>query len=350
MKSPAGSEATEARSRNPRFDVPSVMRLTELADIVVPFAIRVACELRIADELADGPRTVDEIARSVGADPRALLRLLRALTARGIFTEVEPGLFGHTALSEPLRDDHPLSMREAYPLIPADIQAWSRFDVSVRTGGSAFEHVHGQGYWEHMAERPEEAHRFDGTQRAATRLELRTILPAYDGWATIGSLVDAGGGNGAFLAGILRRFRDTHGTLLDLPHVVAGADEVLRAAGVRDRCTVVGGSFFDEIPQGADAYLLKRVLYHWDDDHARTLLSNLRSAMRPDSRLLLLEPVAEPGDELNAGKLYDLILLTMAGGGLRSLEEIEALLDKSGLRLARVVRTMMFPMMEIVPR
>lgn len=346
MKSPASSEAR----RNPRFDVPSVLRLTELADIVVPFAIRVACELRIADELADGPRTVEALADAVGADSRALLRLMRALTARGIFSEVQPGTFGHTALSEPLRDDHPLSMREAYPLIPADIEAWARFDVSIRTGGSAFEHVHGEGYWEHMASRPEEAHRFDGTQRAATRLELRTILPAYDGWRTVRTLVDAGGGNGAFLAGILRRFRATQGTLLDLPHVVAGAPEVLAAEGVSDRCTVVGGSFFDEIPAGADAYLLKRVLYHWDDAQACALLSNIRSAMRSDSRLLLLEPIAEPGDELNAGKLYDLILLTMAGGGLRSIEEIEALLDKSGLRLTRVIRTMMFPLMEIVPR
>ncbi|WP_199434063.1 methyltransferase [Qaidamihabitans albus] len=349
MSSPAGSEARGARRAAPRFDVPSVLRLTELADIVVPFAVRVACELRIADELATGPRDVDDIATAVGAQPRSLLRLLRALAARGVFTEVEPRTFGNTPLSEPLREDHPLSMREAYPLIPADIEAWARLDVSVRTGGSAFEHVHGQGYWEHMAERPEESERFDGTQRAATRLELRTILPAYDGWGSVRTLVDTGGGNGAFLAGILRRFHGTRATLLDLPHVVAGAERVLAAEGVLDRCTVVGGSFFDEIPPGADAYLLKRVLYHWDDEQAGVLLGNLSAAMRPDSRLLLLEPVAEPGDDLNAGKLYDLILLTMAGGGLRSLDEIERLLAPAGLRLARVVRTLMFPLLEIVP-
>lgn len=330
--------------------MPSVLRLTELADFIVPFAVRVACELRLADQLTDGPRPVDELADAVGADRRALLRLMRALASRGVFTETGPETFGPTPLSEPLRSDHPLSMREAYPLIPADIEAWGRFDHSVRTGGSAFEHVHGQGYWEHMAERPEQSERFDATQRAATRLELRTVLPAYDGWRSIRTLVDTGGGNGAFLAGILRRFGHLRATLLDLPHVVTGARAVLQGEGVADRCAVVGGSFFDAIPPGADAYLLKRVLYHWSDDDALTLLRRLREAMRPDSRLLLLEPVAEPGDGVEAGKLYDLILLTMAGGGLRSRVEIEALLEAADLRIERLIRTLMLPIVEIVPR
>lgn len=351
MNSPLGTEGRPAHAPGtPRFDIASVVRLTELADFIVPFAIRVACELGLADELAAGPRTVEDLAVGVGADPRSLLRLLRAMAARGIFTEVVPGQFGHTPLSSPLRSDHPLSMREAYPLIPADIEAWARLDHSIRTGESAFEHVHEQGYWEHMSERPAESERFDGTQRAATRLELRTVLPAYDGWSSVRTLVDVGGGNGAFLAGILRRFPAIRGTLLDQPHVVTNATTVLSAAGVLDRCEVLGGSFFDGVPSGADCYLLKRVLYHWDDDAAISLLRSVRAAMREDSRLLLLEPVAEPGDDLNAGKLYDLILLTMAGSGLRSRTEIEVLLDAADLRLERLLPTVMFPMLEILPR
>jgi SAM-dependent methyltransferase len=324
--------------------------MTELADLVVPFAVRVACELGLADQLAGGPRTAGELAAATGTHRPSLLRLLRALAARGVFTEPEPERFELTPLGATLRSDHPLSMREAYPLIPADVQAWARLDHSIRTGGSAFEEVHGQGYWDYMAAHPEESERFDGTQRAASRLELRTLLPAYDGWDRLGWLVDVGGGNGAFLAGILARFPGMRGTLLDLPHVVTGAGKVFADAGVADRGEAVGGSFFDGVPAGADGYLLKRVLYHWDDEQAVALLTTIRRAMPPDGVLLLLEPVAEPGDELNAGKLYDLILLTMAGGGLRDAAQLAALFDAADLRLERTIDTMMFPVLEVRPR
>jgi hypothetical protein len=118
---------------------------------------------------------------------------------------------------------------------------------------------------------------------------------------------------------------------------------------VADRCDVVGGSFFAEIPAGADAYLLKRILYGWDDEHAVDLLRCIRKAMRPDSRLLILEPVVEPGNQFDVGKLYDLLLLCMVGGGARSREHIERLLAAASLRLDRVVPTMMFPILEISP-
>jgi hypothetical protein len=323
--------------------------LVELADYVIPFTIRVICDLRVADHLREGPRPVEELAAVTGTHAPALQRALRALAGKGIFTEVEPGWFGLTPLAEPLRSDHPLSLRQAYPLLAADIQAWARFDHSIRTGQAAFEYVHGQGYWEYLAANPEDSSRFDGTQQAATRLELRTMLPAYDGWAALGSVVDVGGGNGAFLAGLLARFKAMRGVLFDLPHVVAGAPDVLVGAGVADRCEIVGGSFFETVPAGSDVYLLKRVLYHWDDEQATTLLRAVRAAMRPDSRLLLFEPLAQPGNDFNAGKLYDLILLVMAGAGARSQDQIKDLLASANLRVTRVVPTFIVPIIEAVP-
>lgn len=292
---------------------------------------------------------MEELAAVTGTHAPALQRALRALAGKGIFTEVEPGWFGLTPLAEPLRSDHPLSLRQAYPLLAADIQAWARFDHSIRTGQAAFEYVHGQGYWEYLAANPEDSSRFDGTQQAATRLELRTMLPAYDGWAALGSVVDVGGGNGAFLAGLLARFKAMRGVLFDLPHVVAGAPDVLVGAGVADRCEIVGGSFFETVPAGSDVYLLKRVLYHWDDEQATTLLRAVRAAMRPDSRLLLFEPLAQPGNDFNAGKLYDLILLVMAGAGARSQDQIKDLLASANLRVTRVVPTFIVPIIEAVP-
>ncbi|WP_433412661.1 methyltransferase [Microtetraspora malaysiensis] len=333
----------------PHLDIASIRRLADLADYIVPFAIRAVCTLGVADHLGDGPLPVADLAQRCGAEPRALLRVLRALAGKGIFTEAEPGVFALTPLAQPLRSDHPVSLREAYPLLPGDLQAWAHFDYTLRTGRSSFEHVLGKGYWEYLAEHPEESKRFDGSQAAGTRMEVRTVISAYDSWSKLKTVVDLGGGNGMFLNGLLSRLRHLHGTLFDQPHVVDSAPAMLREAGLADRCDVVGGSFFDGVPEGADAYLLKRVLWSWQDEHAHRLLCRVREAMRPDSRLLVHEPVSFPGDTDEVGKVYDLILLTMGGGCARTEEELQALFDGAGLRISRVLPTPMFPLVEVFP-
>lgn len=331
-----------------RIDIASYVRLTELADYIVPFALRVVCDLGVADHLGDGPRPVAELASEVGADPPSLRRVLRALACRGIFTEVEPDHFGLTPLAEPLRSDHPLSLREAYPLLAGDVTAWAHFDHSVRTGEPSFDHAHGESYWSYLAAHPDELRRFNASQQAATRLELRTLLPAYE-WRDLRTVVDVGGGNGAFLSGLLARFPHLTGVLFDQPDMAAQAPPVLAAAGVTDRCEVQGGSFFDAVPAGADGYLLKRILYGWDDTRAVELLRTVRAAMKETSRLLVLEPILQPGNEFDVGKPYDLLLFAMAGGRVRSAEEIDTLGRAAGLRLGRVVPTMMLPIVELVP-
>jgi predicted transcriptional regulator len=332
----------------PVNDVASTARLADLADYVVPFTLRAICELRIADHLAAGPRPVAELARLTGSHELALHRALRALASRDIFTELEPGVFGLTALAEPLRSDHPASLRDAYPLLAGDIQAWAAFDYTLRTGEPAFDHVQGIGYWEYMAERPHDSALFDASQRSVTRRELRAILPAYD-WSSFGTIVDVGGGNGAFLGGILDAFPSVHGILFDQPHVVTAARSVLDNLGVGDRCEVMGGDFREWAPAGGDAYLLKRVLYAWNDEQATTMLRTIRAGMHPDSRLLLIEPVLEPGNDFDWGKLYDVLLLVLAGGGGRSLDDLQALFAKADLELVRVIRTRMLPIIEVRP-
>lgn len=336
-------------SSRPRLDFESVRRLAELADYVLPFAIRAACELGVADHLVDGPLPVADLAGRCNANAGALLRVMRALAGRGIFTESGPGVFALTALAQPLRSDHPVSLRDAYPFLVGDLQAWAHFDYTMHTGRSSFEHVHGMGYWDYMANHPEDSRRFDASQAAGTRMELRTLLYSYDSWSSLTSVVDVGGGNGMFLAGLLSRYRHLHGTLFDQPHVVANAPAIMAEAGVADRCTIVGGSIFDEVPSGADAYLMKRFLWSWPDDRAPKVVARLRAAMREDSRLLLHEPVVYPGDTAEVGKLYDLILLAMGGGCARTEEELAALLGSAGLRIGRVLPTPMFPLVEAFP-
>ena len=330
---------------SPRIDIASYVRMTELADYIVPFTIRAVAELGIADLLVDGPRSVEDLAATREVDPSSLHRALRALASKGIFTEEPAGSFALTPLAEPLRSDHPLSLKDAYPLLAADIDAWARFDHCVRTGESAFDFVHGTDYWTWMADNPHDNLRFNRSQQAATRIELRTVLPVYP-WGELSTLVDVGGGNGAFLAGILSRFRSLKGTVVDLPHVVEGAPEVAESLGVTERLDTWPGSFFETVKPGADAYLLKRVLYHWGDEEALTLLKVIRAGMRDDSRLIILEPVVLPGNDENPGKLYDLLLLTMAGGGARTLDQIEVLLEQAGLQLAQTYPTMMLPIVE----
>jgi hypothetical protein len=322
-----------ASGRRPRLDLASFVRLTELADYFIPFTIRAISELGIADLLIDGPLPVTELAERTDTHAPSLHRALRALASKGVFTEASPGTFGLTPLAELLRADHPLSLKDAYHLMGADTAAWSQLEYTLRTGKPAFDHVNGAHLWDWLAERPEDCERFDRGMAAMTRPELLAVSGAYD-WGALGSIVDVGGGNGAFLA-----------ALFDLPHVVAGAPENLAGAGVSDRCRIVSGSFFDEVPSGGDAYVLKRIVYGWADAEALELLKAVRRAMAPTSRILLLEPVVgEPGDEF--GSILDVVMLVVDGGRARHRAELKDLLAAAGIELTRIIPTMMFPIVE----
>jgi hypothetical protein len=328
--------------------IDSVSRLHELADLVIPFAIRMVCELGLADLLVSGPRTAEDLAAETGTHAPTLNRMLRALASKGIFSEVGPGEFALTPSAELLADRHPLSVRSAYPLFTANFDAWARLDHSLQTGRPAFEHVFGEPYYDYLDHTPEDAERFAGNQRAGDRLEIRALLSAHP-WAELRTLVDVGGGSGAFLAALLARHPAMRGVLLELPYMAAMAVERLDAAGLAGRCEVVAGSFLETMPEGADGYVLKRVLFECDDERAARLLARVRRAMPAHGRLLLLDPLVEPGNEFSPSKVYDLLSLVMTGGRTRYREEVERLLDGAGLRLASVTPTRMFPIIEARP-
>jgi hypothetical protein len=338
---------TAAPAPGRRIDIEALNRLVELADYVVPFALRVVCDLGVADHLRDGPRSVAALAKATNAHEPSLSRVLRALASRGIFTEVSPGTFDLTRLADLLCSDHPSSMREAFPLLHGDVKAWAHFDYSVRTGRSAFDDAHGCNYWAYLDQHPDENAQLDAAQQAQTRLELRVLTRVYD-WASIGTVVDVCGGNGAFIGGLLSHVPTLRGILLDRPPVVARAPEVLAKAGVLDRCEIRGGSFLEGVPAGADAYILKRILYSWPDESAVLFLGHIRRAMHTGSRLLIIEPVLGPEASADAWR-YDLRMLALSGSGSRTRAQHEALLARAGMTLTRVVETMMFPIVEARP-
>ncbi|WP_055483317.1 methyltransferase [Sphaerimonospora mesophila] len=329
-------------------DGDAIAELLRLADYIVPFAIRTACDLGLADLLTDGPRPVAELAEETGTHPPSLHRLLRALASTRVFAEVAPGVFGLTPLAEPLRSDHPLSLRDAYPLLPADIRALGRTGHTLRTGEAAFDLLYGRDYWAYLGANPEEGAAVDRWMESLNRLHLRTVLSAYD-WSGARTVVDVGGGNGAFLAGLLSRHRDARGVLLDLPHVVAAAPALLSEAGLAGRCEVVPGSFFDSVPTGADLYVLKTVLPGWPDEPAERILRNVRAAMRRDSRLVLLEAIIPDGDGFDVAKLVDVHTMVLTGGRHRDRHELGRLLARAGLELLRAVPTPTLTLLEARP-
>lgn len=324
-----------------------IARLQEVGDLAIPFATRVVCDLGVADELRDGPVLAEHLADRLEVRADELYRTLRALASRGFFTEVEPRTFALTPLADLLRSDHALSLRGAYPLLPANFDAWARFDHTVSSGEPAFELAHGVPYYDHLARAPRDAERFTAIQRAGNRLEVRLLLRAFD-WRRVERVVDVGGADGAFLAALLARNRHLRGVLLDLPHAVTDAVETFVRAGVDDRVDVVAASFFEYVPQGADAYVLKRVLYEWDDERAWAVLTRVREAMHPEGRVLVIDPVAVPGNDFDPGKIYDLLSLVMVGGRVRSEEELRELMGCAGLDVVSTVSTTMLPVLEAV--
>lgn len=302
-------------------------------------AIYAAAKLGIADLLKDGSRTVEELAAETDSDADALFRLLRALASLGIFTEDAPRQFKQTPMSAPLRSDVPGSQR-ALALMAGDAQhlAWGEILYSIKTGKSAYEHVHGKPLFKHLEEQPERAAVFDAAMTAIHGRETQCILEAYD-FSQVNTLADIGGGNGSKITAILQAYPKMQGMLFDLPHVVERAKERIDEAGLSARCQLVGGSFFESVPEGADTYLMRHIIHDWDDEQSITILRNCRAAMPADGKLLLVESVIPPGNEPFAGKFLDLAMLIVPGGKERTAEEYRALYDTAGFELTRIVET-----------
>jgi hypothetical protein len=302
--------------------------------------IHVAAMLGVADLLRAGPKSSHELATAMSVDPQALYRVLRALAGLGIFVETEPRSFSLTPLAEPLRSDVPNSLRGSAVLYGERWwwHACGELLYSVRTGQPAFDHIHGAALFAYLDGTGDAAAVFNEHQTNMTRQDAAAVVAAYE-FAQYTKVVDVGGGQGALTAAILKACPGTTAVLFDRPAVIAGAQAMLRAQGVADRCTTVGGNFFESVPEGGDAYLLKDIVHDWDDTRANAVLRNCRTAMSGASRLLVVEKVIPAGNEPFAGKLTDITMLLVAGGRERTAEEYRALLAEAGFAVTRIVPT-----------
>ncbi|MDM0108648.1 methyltransferase [Variovorax sp. J22R24] len=314
-------------------------------------AIHVAARLGIADLLGDRSRTVDELAADTGTHAPTLYRLLRALAGIEILREGNGHVFELAPLGQQLRSDVAGSMAGWAAFIGSEgyWQAWTGLLHSVRTGENAFRHVHGADVWSYRAIRPEESALFDGAMTALSRQASAALLAAYD-FGRFRTVVDVGGGTGALLAAILRAHPGLEGILFDQPHVVAAASAFMERAGVADRCRIEGGSFFEAVPEGADAYVLRAVIHDWDDVEAVRILTVVRKAMAADGRVLLVERIIAPPNEGRDAKFSDLNMLVAPGGRERTREAFELLLEPARLQAAAVIEAGGFAVVEALPR
>jgi ubiquinone/menaquinone biosynthesis C-methylase UbiE len=302
-------------------------------------AIYAAAKFGIADHLNDGPKTVAELAGATSTNPDALYRLLRALASVGIFAEGDSRQFSLTPLAEPLRNNVAGSKR-ALALMSGDEQfrAWAEIDYSIRTGKMAFDKVFGKPIFDYLGEHPDKARIFDAAMVGIHGRESNAVLNAYD-FSEFGVVADIGGGNGSQITEILKKHTKMKGILFDLPHVIERAKERIQASGLVDRCKLVAGSFFDAVPEGADAYVLRHIIHDWDEDKCLMILRSCHRAMRPASKLLVIESVIPPGNQPFHGKFLDLVMLLIPGGKERTESEYRALFERAGFELTRILPT-----------
>lgn len=297
-------------------------------------ALYVAAKLDVADQLATEPLPLPELAARCGADPAALGRFLRALVSVGVFDEPTPGVFALNGAAHYLRDDVPDSHKHIAILHGEEAYAAGTGALSTaRTGRPGFEQVYGMAYFDYLASHPAARAAFDAAMGRQTAVPV--VLAECDLGAAR-TVVDIGGGGGAFLAAVLDRLPGARGTVFDLPAGVEAATKALADRGIADRAEVVGGSCFESVPPGADLYTYVRVLHDFDDEQVLTALRTVRANAGPASRLIVVDALLPETPGFNPGRLADLGMLLVLGGRYRTAAELCRLISAAGFEVTAI--------------
>jgi hypothetical protein len=329
----------------PEPELPPAAQLMHLATgYFTARAVYVAARLGIADLLDGGARAAEDLARATGTHAPTLYRLLRALAAAGVLEHTADDRFALTAVGATLRARAPDSTRPGVMMFhhPMFWRSWDELLYSVRTGRPALDEVFGKPVFEYLAATPDAAAAYDGGMTGVSKTVIPAIV-AVAGFARFRVIVDVAGGHGSLLAAILEAAPRARGVLVDLAHVTAVARRTLAERGLAGRAEVVTGSMFEAVPAGGDAYVLKWILHDWDDAACVTILGNIRAAIVPEGRLLVVDRVlperATASAALRAAMMADLLMLVHLTGRERTEREFRALFDASGFGLERVIPT-----------
>ena len=336
-----------------RFGMALRRSLLRLADLVTPSGIAlmerslglvhttmlsVVARLGVAELLELSPQSAEQLAAQTGADADSLLRVLRALVSVGIFQRLPDGRFANNRLARALKGGRRDRMREwvTYFGSQSNVAAWNDLERTLRTGDNAFERVFGKDVWQWFDTHPDEREMFAQAMMGITVADAPVIARLYP-FREIRSLCDVGGGRGTLLSELLIRHPHLRGVLVDAEGVLESARELLARRGVSDRVELCPGSFFESVPEGSDAYLLKNVLHDWDDARCRVILTTVRRAMKPGQRLLLVELLAPRHDHDHVSAIIDVhMMMVCSNGRERSFEELQSLLRATGFDAARL--------------
>jgi hypothetical protein len=306
--------------------------------LILHQALYAAAKLGVADLLQEGSRTAGELAGELEVNESGLYRLLRMLASQGVFEETAPGTFSNTGLSQFLRTGVPGSIRSIVIFRGSQFFYGPFGEIlhSVRTGQPAREKLYGMNAFEYLQQHPEMARVFDDAMTNMSELMGPGVAAAYD-FEAWGTLMDVGGGNGMLLASIMRAHPKLHGVLADLPHVLERARKRGFLGGeLEDRSAMQPCDFFQSVPSGCRAYVMKNVIHDWDDERARQILVNCRRAVPSDGVLLLVEWALAEGNRPSTGKLADIAMMVLTGGKERTVPEYRDLLAEAGFRLAQI--------------
>ena len=299
--------------------------------------IYIAAELGIADMLAEGSKSIEELAQASQSHAPSLYRMMRALASVGIFFETEDKRFELTPMAECLKKG---AMRSVALMFNSDWsdKAWGYFMDSVKTGVTAFEKAHGMPISDWLEKNPLAADVFNEANAVKAANSHRAIVDAYD-FSGIDTLTDVGGGLGALMAEILIANPLMKGVVADIPSVIQKARKIIQFRGLEDRCKAVECDFFKEIPAGSDGYLMSHILHNWPEEQCKIILRNCHKAMKFESKLLVVEMLIPPGNQPSIAKLLDLEMLVTTGGRERNEKEFKSLLESSGFKLSRTIAT-----------
>ena len=303
-------------------------------------AVGTAARLGVSDQLVDSQKKSSEIAQAVGADPQALFRLMRMLASIGVFTMDHQGGFGLTPLGDTLRSSVPGSLRSfaIAETAPGHWQPWGKMHEAIKTGKPMCKAALGMELWDWYSKNPEEGEYFTGAMGDFSAAVSDEVVRIYD-FAKCQTVADVGGAHGILLAAILKANPKMQGILFDLPHVTATAGESLKIHKIGQRCKVVTGNFFENVPPGADIHVLKNIIHDWSDAECITILTNCHQALKPNGKLLLVEIVIPPDNAPSMAQAMDLNMLVLLTGKERTELEYQDLLTAGGFKFDRVMPT-----------
>lgn len=312
---------------------PQETMLNLISGFWIARSLYLAAKLGVADLFDDQPKTIAQLAAETNTDAGALYRLLRALASVGIFNEVSDQRFALTPLGATLQSDSPGSMRYA---VMAQMGydhslGWSNGLHSLKTSEIAFDHAAGMPIWQHFAQHPEDGQIFSQSMSSMGTAIAQAVAAGYD-FSQFNAIVDVGGAQGSLISTILQANPHLKGILFDLPEIIANVS-------VDNAIQTVAGSFFESVPTGGDAYMMRWIIHDWDDEKSSIILKNCHRAMPDHGKLLLVESILPPGNEPSPAKFIDVIMLLMTGGRERTEAEYRSLLRSNGFELTRVIPT-----------